>query len=340
MTSLEIPVIAVDGPAASGKGTVAAGVARALGFHQLDSGALYRLVTLAALDGGIALDDEQALANIARDLDVAFGADGVRLAHGPRGRRPDRGVDPRADARRRHGRGLTDSRLPDRRTMPTELAVGHSPSPPASGWTDTEVSVRFRRGVGGTTRVDGALCRAPVWFRWDGTTLWLVGSGASPVGEDRVRVHVDVGPGVTVAVRSVAATVEFSTLPSSLAKPTSWVAVLRKPPAVLFRAVAMIPVLSIVPFCVARPMLCVAVDRNPAAVFTAPLTAIVVFVSLPSCSATPMFCRAVARKPAEVLTVPLDITSRLAISPAMAPLKARPRAMAMEAWGTTRMMVS
>lgn len=59
-------------------------------------------------------------------------------------------------------------------------------------------------------RVDGVLCRAPVWFRWDGVTLWLVGSGASPVGEDHIRVRVDVGPGVTVAVRSVAATVVYA----------------------------------------------------------------------------------------------------------------------------------
>ncbi|HEX7607463.1 MAG TPA: (d)CMP kinase, partial [Usitatibacter sp.] len=46
------PVIAIDGPSASGKGTVAAEVAKALGFHYLDSGALYRLVTLAALRSG------------------------------------------------------------------------------------------------------------------------------------------------------------------------------------------------------------------------------------------------------------------------------------------------
>jgi urease accessory protein len=59
-------------------------------------------------------------------------------------------------------------------------------------------------------RADGVLCRAPVWFRWDGTTLWLVGSGASPVGEDHIRVRVDVGPGVAVAVRSVAATVVYA----------------------------------------------------------------------------------------------------------------------------------
>jgi cytidylate kinase len=66
------PVIAVDGPAASGKGTVGAAVARALGFHELDSGALYRLVALQAIDAGIALDAEPALAAAAASLDVRF----------------------------------------------------------------------------------------------------------------------------------------------------------------------------------------------------------------------------------------------------------------------------
>lgn len=83
-------------------------------------------------------------------------------------------------------------------------------SPPASGWTDTALSVRLQRGAGGTTRVDGVLCSAPVWSRWDGTTLWLVGSGASPVADDHIRVRVDVGPGVHVTVRSVAATVVYA----------------------------------------------------------------------------------------------------------------------------------
>ena len=94
--------------------------------------------------------------------------------------------------------------------MQTHLPAEPSASLPASGWTDTEVSVRLRRGTGGTVRVDGVLCSAPVWFRWDGATLWLVGSGASPVGEDHIRVRVDIGPGVTVAMRSVAATVVYA----------------------------------------------------------------------------------------------------------------------------------
>lgn len=69
-----VPVIAIDGPSASGKGTIAERVAAALGFHYLDSGALYRLVALAALGAGVDLDDEAALAALARKLDVRFGA--------------------------------------------------------------------------------------------------------------------------------------------------------------------------------------------------------------------------------------------------------------------------
>jgi cytidylate kinase len=72
MTAPVVPVITVDGPAASGKGTIAAGVAQVLRFHQLDSGSLYRLVALAALDAGVASDDEANLAAIARNLDVTF----------------------------------------------------------------------------------------------------------------------------------------------------------------------------------------------------------------------------------------------------------------------------
>ncbi|ARU31372.1 cytidylate kinase [Sulfuriferula sp. AH1] len=68
----DIPVIAIDGPSASGKGTVAALVAKALGFHYLDSGALYRLTALAAQRSGVAWDDEAALAELALHLDVRF----------------------------------------------------------------------------------------------------------------------------------------------------------------------------------------------------------------------------------------------------------------------------
>ena len=66
------PVIAIDGPSASGKGTVAARVAEALGFHYLDSGALYRLIALAARGCGVDLDDEEALAELAGSLQVEF----------------------------------------------------------------------------------------------------------------------------------------------------------------------------------------------------------------------------------------------------------------------------
>lgn len=73
------PVIAIDGPSASGKGTVAARVARALGFHYLDSGALYRLVALEALEEEADLGDEDALAALAEGMEVAFGEDRVSL---------------------------------------------------------------------------------------------------------------------------------------------------------------------------------------------------------------------------------------------------------------------
>lgn len=68
----DIPVITIDGPSASGKGTVAELVAKALGFHYLDSGALYRLTALAAQRQLITLDDEAALAEAALHLDVRF----------------------------------------------------------------------------------------------------------------------------------------------------------------------------------------------------------------------------------------------------------------------------
>jgi cytidylate kinase len=75
------PVIAIDGPSGSGKGTIARRVAAALGWHLLDSGALYRLLALAASRRGISLDDADVLADLAENLDVRFGAndDGEEL---------------------------------------------------------------------------------------------------------------------------------------------------------------------------------------------------------------------------------------------------------------------
>ncbi len=71
-----IPVIAIDGPSASGKGTVAQRVATALGMHYLDSGALYRLLGLAAQKHGVALEAEDRLAELAGQVDIRFeGAD-------------------------------------------------------------------------------------------------------------------------------------------------------------------------------------------------------------------------------------------------------------------------
>ena len=74
-----VPVIAIDGPTASGKGTVAQRVAAALGWCYLDSGALYRLVALRALEAGVEADDARALAELARRLRPLFAGDRVRL---------------------------------------------------------------------------------------------------------------------------------------------------------------------------------------------------------------------------------------------------------------------
>jgi len=74
-----VPVIAIDGPSASGKGTVAARVAAALGWHYLDSGALYRLTALAAQRAGISWGDEARVAAIAAGLDVVFAEGSILL---------------------------------------------------------------------------------------------------------------------------------------------------------------------------------------------------------------------------------------------------------------------
>lgn len=77
--SVDVPVIAIDGPSASGKGTVAHAVARTLGFHYLDSGALYRLVALGALRRGVDLGDDPALTAVAGGLDARFAGGEVFL---------------------------------------------------------------------------------------------------------------------------------------------------------------------------------------------------------------------------------------------------------------------
>ncbi|MFT3930818.1 MAG: (d)CMP kinase [Spongiibacteraceae bacterium] len=69
-----IPVLAIDGPSGSGKGSLAQMIAQHLGWHLLDSGALYRIVGLVAVEKGVDLDDEHGLALIAQHLDIEFRA--------------------------------------------------------------------------------------------------------------------------------------------------------------------------------------------------------------------------------------------------------------------------
>jgi cytidylate kinase len=67
-----VPVVAIDGPVGSGKGTISTGLAARLGWHFLDSGALYRLAAIAAMDAGVDAGDHVALTTIARNLDFEF----------------------------------------------------------------------------------------------------------------------------------------------------------------------------------------------------------------------------------------------------------------------------
>ena len=81
MSMSHIPVITIDGPTASGKGTVAHKVADRLGFHYLDSGALYRLTALMAIRRDTPLTDEHALAKLAEHLPVSFVGGEILLAN-------------------------------------------------------------------------------------------------------------------------------------------------------------------------------------------------------------------------------------------------------------------
>ncbi len=80
MSASNIPVIAIDGPSASGKGTIAQLVAKRLGYHYLDSGALYRIVALAAQNQGISWQDEPALTTMTNNLDIQFNNGQIMLS--------------------------------------------------------------------------------------------------------------------------------------------------------------------------------------------------------------------------------------------------------------------
>lgn len=72
MSRSEIPVIAIDGPSGSGKGAVSASIASRFGYHLLDSGALYRILGIAVARADIPLEDADAVADLARSLDIEF----------------------------------------------------------------------------------------------------------------------------------------------------------------------------------------------------------------------------------------------------------------------------
>ena len=122
-----IPVLTIDGPTASGKGTLAGAVAAALGYHLLDSGALYRATAIAAIDAGVAADNEDGLAILAAGLDLRF--ESGRAFLGPREvttalRREDVGaLASRISAWPRLRRALLDLQL-DFRQLPGLVADG------------------------------------------------------------------------------------------------------------------------------------------------------------------------------------------------------------------------
>ncbi|MBY6210977.1 (d)CMP kinase [Microbulbifer agarilyticus] len=79
-STLPVPVVTIDGPSGSGKGTIAKLLADKLGFSLLDSGALYRLTALAALNADTDLEDESAVAKIAANLDIRFAIAGGEVS--------------------------------------------------------------------------------------------------------------------------------------------------------------------------------------------------------------------------------------------------------------------
>lgn len=75
----DAPVVAIDGPSGSGKGTISAMVASELGWHYLDSGAIYRVLGYLAYTNDVAFDDESGLVSLAKDLDMSFDDGNVLL---------------------------------------------------------------------------------------------------------------------------------------------------------------------------------------------------------------------------------------------------------------------
>jgi len=117
-TMQDIPVICIDGPTASGKGTLASHLAQALGYHYLDSGALYRVTAYAALKAGLLLEanDEARIADLARTLPVRFEGDSVWL-----------GLEDVSDAIRTEQAGMNASKVSVLPAVRTALvALQHS----------------------------------------------------------------------------------------------------------------------------------------------------------------------------------------------------------------------
>lgn len=85
-------VVTIDGPSGAGKGTLSQLVARNLGYHLLDSGALYRLVALAAMDQGVDISDQEAVAKVASSLDVRFDVSGDQVRTFLEGRNVSRAI--------------------------------------------------------------------------------------------------------------------------------------------------------------------------------------------------------------------------------------------------------
>ena len=78
-SSFKVPVVTIDGPGGAGKGTLAAAIAEARGWHLLDSGALYRIIAVVALRQGVLLRDAVSLAALCSELQIVFGAGSVTV---------------------------------------------------------------------------------------------------------------------------------------------------------------------------------------------------------------------------------------------------------------------